>query len=243
MSGLKQKKDMTIREIVIKNPQPEELDKVDENILNEMIKEAVESTQEESTLPTLDDDKLFKIKEKPQKPPIPQKSLKISNKPDEDIEKTIKQIQIKEPLLEQKNPVQPVQPVKKKKQKRKPLSQKHREALARGRAKALANRRAKKKQREEAKLKEKIKSMNINNNQKIENIQKAQTAPRQSNISQEQFFKYMDNWEKYKQKRQTVQKPVPAKPQPKKRDPMDIYFDANTQINSGFYGKGRRSSF
>ena len=63
MSGLKQKANTSIREIVIENPVEEELDRVDEDVLNDMISEAMESTKEESTLPTLDDDKLFKKKD------------------------------------------------------------------------------------------------------------------------------------------------------------------------------------
>lgn len=235
MSGLKQKKNTAIKEIVIENPIPEELDKVDENVLNDMIDEAMESTKEESTLPTLEDDKLFKKKDlkiisKSELPPL-HPNLPTVNKISEPIE--IKTEEPSEPVIQK--------PKKKTRKKRPPLSEEHKRKLAIGRAKSLATRRAKAKAKKEAKLKEQVKSMNLQNNETIEKIQKTQTM-RTPNMDQATFFKYMDNWEKYKNKRsgKIYQKPLPTQPKPKPYNPMDIYFDAEAQLKAGYYGNGRK---
>lgn len=257
MSQLKDKKNQNIREIVIKNPE-NDINQVDENVLNSMIAEAQKETISQSTLPSLDDDKLFKKKNQPQKvEQIEQKPAEINKKINKTVhfepkkndqnEHEIHSDDIKD-IVEEK-------PKKKKKQKRRPLSEAHKIALAKGRAKALANRRAKAKAKKDAKMQKRINALNATKNTVEKDISKVQeyikNPVKPQYMPQSHFFELMDKYNEYKstKNKQIEQKQIKIKQKPKVVQPVqpqknyskyDIYFDSATQIQSGIYGKRRK---
>jgi len=246
MSGLKNKTNTQYKEIIIENHQPEEISKVDENVLNDMIQEAQQQTVPESDLPTLEDDKLFKKKVKM----IPKVMEQVANEPDEPEPEPEPVYEEPEPELElelEPEPEPEPAPVKKtrrrkpkepKVKKKRVLSQSHREALARGRLKALANRKAKAKEKLERKLKTYSETKTISKPKPYEEAIKHE-KPREY-ISQQQFFSLMDNYNKYKSAKSKAPPPKPQAPPPKpKPSKYDIYFNPEAQIRSGIYGNSK----
>ena len=211
MSSLQTKKDLSLKKIV----------KLEEESKDDNIIQNLNSIVEG---PTIEDEKLFKMKEKviknevqpvEQSINIPERIEQIEPSHEQKIE------QINEPLI------------KKKKQKRKPLSQKHKEALARGRAKALANRRSKAKARKEKILQDKAVRENITQNKLKDRIDKAYDGNnRQAFSNVKEFFSMMEQYERYKASKNPpkptnniINKPVEiAKPKPKPINPYDHYF-------------------
>lgn len=187
------KKDLSLKKMVNLEKESEN-DKIIEN-LNSIVEG-----------PTIEDEKLFKMKKneviKNEVQPV-ENTVNIIPKVENDpiIEK-----ELEERIEEITKPI-----LKKKKQKRKPLSQKHKEALARGRAKALANRRSKAKERKEKVLQSKAARENITQNKLRDRIDKAYEGNnRQAFSNVKDFFSMMEQYERYKKSKNPpqIQKPI-----------------------------------
>tara|TARA_R100001591_G_scaffold115993_1_gene132257 strand:+ start:268 stop:852 length:585 start_codon:yes stop_codon:yes gene_type:complete len=193
MSNLKTKKDLSLKKIV-------ELKIEDEDIISENLNNISQG-------PSIDDEQLFKMKDKLEQKPIEQKP--IEQKP-----------------IEQKPIEQPI--VKKKKQRRKPLSEKHKEALRKGRLKALENRRRKAKARREKIIKNKALKENIAENKLRHRIDRAyEINNRQAFSNVKDFFSMMEQYERYKASKIPQHKPtkiIKEEPKPKEVNPYDHYF-------------------
>ena len=203
MSNLKTKKDLSLKKIV-------ELKIEDEDIISENLNNISQG-------PSIDDEQLFKMKDKLEQKPIEQKPIE---------QKPIEQKPIEQKPIEQKPIEQPI--VKKKKQRRKPLSEKHKEALRKGRLKALENRRRKAKARREKIIKNKALKENIAENKLRHRIDRAyEINNRQAFSNVKDFFSMMEQYERYKASKIPQHKPtkiIKEEPKPKEVNPYDHYF-------------------